>query len=349
MRRIVTICTAAALGLPATGIARDGGPVWLPEARLPSFEATPAQADSCGWFAIFASARTEPGAIGIRRNYGLEGIADVTDNDRVPEFGSGFYSVTTGPYGTRAEAQDDIRLYGASSPDAYVKEGCPGGAEASGGTGEYLGLVCGWYAIYASAGTREEAVIKAERIGLAGESDIVFGQDGGSFTPGVFAVVQGAYSSRAGALRAIEEASADAPDAYIKEGCPTPTHPPEGDYIGSGAGGGSVPGLRAGVYVLDGQGATCENPANAAFKVYDGIGISGRNTRDCRLNLESVSSSGERYDGFQACVDTYTDEDGTEDVSIGVAGDGYFYWTDQYDTDVPYQLCPNLSISDFQG
>lgn len=58
--------------------------------------------------------------------------------------------------------------------------------------------------------------------------------------------------------------------------------------------------LRVGIYVDDSQ--TCADPANAGILSFDGEGISGAHTHDCRMIIES--QQGKLFAYSQRCVDT---------------------------------------------
>lgn len=62
--------------------------------------------------------------------------------------------------------------------------------------------------------------------------------------------------------------------------------------------GGVLP-LVPGVYVM--AGTDCSAPANAGLRFYDGVGISGSATHDCRTDV--VSRDGGAYTVEQSCID----------------------------------------------
>jgi hypothetical protein len=62
--------------------------------------------------------------------------------------------------------------------------------------------------------------------------------------------------------------------------------------------GGALP-LKHGYFVAD--GSTCEDPPNAALRHFDGKGLSGAHTRDCRI--EVIAASGKTYEIAQSCLD----------------------------------------------
>ncbi|PPK87251.1 hypothetical protein CLV84_0188 [Neolewinella xylanilytica] len=59
--------------------------------------------------------------------------------------------------------------------------------------------------------------------------------------------------------------------------------------------------LRPGFYLIADLG--CSDPANAAFRVWTGRGLSGSATRDCDLSV--ISSKGNAYRVGQSCTDSY--------------------------------------------
>ena len=82
--------------------------------------------------------------------------------------------------------------------------------------------------------------------------------------------------------------------------------------------------VENGVYVI--AGSICANPANAAFRIYDGTGISGSATRDCRL--EQTRREGDRYSFDQNCVDTYSGERTVWPIEVTVTGPESFMLKD---------------------
>ncbi|WP_263263299.1 hypothetical protein [Pseudomonas sp. RIT-PI-S] len=58
--------------------------------------------------------------------------------------------------------------------------------------------------------------------------------------------------------------------------------------------------LKPGVFVTTGQ--TCEDPANAGIRWYDGKGIHGTATHACIATI--VAKKGKRFTVDQSCVDT---------------------------------------------
>ena len=58
--------------------------------------------------------------------------------------------------------------------------------------------------------------------------------------------------------------------------------------------------LEPGVYVT--AGTDCTAPANAGLRFYDGTGISGTATHDCRARV--LSQRGDTYEVEQSCIDT---------------------------------------------
>lgn len=59
--------------------------------------------------------------------------------------------------------------------------------------------------------------------------------------------------------------------------------------------------LTPGIYVVDGE--NCRNPANAGWRGWDGDGLVGSSTRDCRATI--VSRSGDDYTLRNSCENTY--------------------------------------------
>lgn len=62
---------------------------------------------------------------------------------------------------------------------------------------------------------------------------------------------------------------------------------------------GGVYKLKPGIYVAD--GSSCEQPANAAIRQYDGHGISTAHTRACQAKI--LSRKGAAFSVSQSCLD----------------------------------------------
>ncbi len=72
--------------------------------------------------------------------------------------------------------------------------------------------------------------------------------------------------------------------------------------------------LTRGVYVAD--GSDCAHPANAVVRVYDGQGISGSTTKDCRVTVNSRDRSAYRVSN--SCVNTYDGSRAAVDQTVTV-------------------------------
>ncbi|MDR6625347.1 hypothetical protein [Caulobacter segnis] len=62
--------------------------------------------------------------------------------------------------------------------------------------------------------------------------------------------------------------------------------------------GGALP-LKHGIFVA--VDIPCGDPPNAAIRRYDGLGLSGAHTRDCRINV--LEKQGGAYEIDQSCID----------------------------------------------
>ena len=76
---------------------------------------------------------------------------------------------------------------------------------------------------------------------------------------------------------------------------------------------GTLP-LRPGVYVL--AGSRCKNPANAAFRIWTGRGLSGSATRACRAGV--LRQRGTAYRIANSCEATYDGKRSSENLAIDV-------------------------------
>lgn len=89
---------------------------------------------------------------------------------------------------------------------------------------------------------------------------------------------------------------------------------PDASSVATRAAGGVVLPLTPGVYVL--EGTDCRNPANAAFRIWNGRGLSGSATKDCRATV--LSRSGETYTVRNSCVNTYDGSRTPETLTVRV-------------------------------
>lgn len=95
--------------------------------------------------------------------------------------------------------------------------------------------------------------------------------------------------------------------------------------------------LEPGVYVAAGE--DCAAPANAGFRVYDGRGISGSATRDCRAMVRS--GEGDVYRIEQSCVDTYSGDRSTTALTLRLAEDDGFTLTEEGEAQATtFRRCP---------
>lgn len=78
--------------------------------------------------------------------------------------------------------------------------------------------------------------------------------------------------------------------------------------------------LQVGFYVR--AGAPCGSPANANLRHYDGTGLSGSATRDCRLTV--LAQNGKRFQLSQDCEDTYTSTRSQSALMITILDDRSF-------------------------
>lgn len=83
--------------------------------------------------------------------------------------------------------------------------------------------------------------------------------------------------------------------------------------------------LTPGVYVL--EGTACENPANAAWRVWDGQGLSGSSTRECRAKI--VSRSGDTFTLRNSCENTYDGSRTDETLAMTVTDQVHFSLEEQ--------------------
>lgn len=72
--------------------------------------------------------------------------------------------------------------------------------------------------------------------------------------------------------------------------------------------------LTPGVYVL--EGTSCQNPANAAWRIWDGKGLSGSSTKACRATI--VSQNGATYTLRNSCQNTYDGSRSDETLGMTV-------------------------------
>ena len=94
--------------------------------------------------------------------------------------------------------------------------------------------------------------------------------------------------------------------------------------------------LRPGVYVL--AGTSCASPANAAFRIFDGKGLSGSTTRGCRATV--TSRDGNRWQVDQSCVDTYSGERTSQPQTLNVSTDTGFILAEAGEPAQAFRLCP---------
>lgn len=112
---------------------------------------------------------------------------------------------------------------------------------------------------------------------------------------------------------------------------PTPAEPSDQP----GAPGDRLP-LTPGVYVATGE--NCAQPANAGFRIYNGQGLSGSATRECRAAVRS--RDGDVYQVDQSCVDTYSGQRTTVAQTIRAPNAQSFTLTEAGGSATSFRLCP---------
>jgi len=105
---------------------------------------------------------------------------------------------------------------------------------------------------------------------------------------------------------------------------------------------GDVLPLTRGVYVL--AGVQCADPPNAALLVFDGRGISGSATRDCRTS--PIKPQGQNLQINQSCVDTQDGKRRSVRQMIQLQGFEAFAFVTRWDT-TAYRLCRELDPAAF--
>lgn len=100
--------------------------------------------------------------------------------------------------------------------------------------------------------------------------------------------------------------------------------------------------LRKGVYVA--AGTDCRSPSNAGFRVWDGRGLSGSATRDCRLS--ATGRDGEDIGVEQSCVDTYSGTRSTSRFSLRISDDRHFTLAGE-GRGQAFRLCPAEQVPDW--
>lgn len=110
------------------------------------------------------------------------------------------------------------------------------------------------------------------------------------------------------ALAACHEQPAATPSKPEVQGSSAPAAPPEASVSPSASPdsliepsrdlGGTLP-LKHGIFVA--SDIPCSDPPNAAIRRYDGQGLNGAHTRDCRINV--LQKRGAAYEIDQSCID----------------------------------------------
>ena len=121
-------------------------------------------------------------------------------------------------------------------------------------------------------------------------------------------------------------------EAPIAQGAPSPAEEQDGQVAGSVPSVGNfaadqtdasrareVP-LTPGIYVAEGE--SCRNPANAGWRGWDGDGLVGSSTKDCRATI--VSQSGDDYRLRNRCENTYDGSRSDETLTMTVIDQVHF-------------------------
>ena len=102
-------------------------------------------------------------------------------------------------------------------------------------------------------------------------------------------------------------------------------------------------GLTVGVYAA--SGSTCP-PAMAGLATFDGSGFGSRNATRCTFSPES--REGQTFTGTQTCIDSYSKQPVTEDLTITVASTSRFTQENKWGR-ATFDLCPGEKLADWTG
>ena len=95
--------------------------------------------------------------------------------------------------------------------------------------------------------------------------------------------------------------------------------------------------LRPGVFVLDGE--VCDNPANAGIRIWNGEGLSGSSTRNCRSSATKTGQIEWRVEN--SCENTYDGKRTTETFTIAISDPSRFGMKSQ-----SFRRCPTGQAPD---
>lgn len=198
---------------------------------------------------------------------------------------------------------------------------------------------CGYYAILATTPDRDTAFAEQDRFGPG--TGVLDTDEVAQFTDGLYVVVNGPFGTRDMAAARADAVRAITSGAYVEFGCIDGFDDPrarEGDPVSD------APPLRSGVYVR--EEIACADPPNAAFRVFDGIGLSGSATRDCRFTVSE--REGDLYGGSNDCTATYDGRRSAAALSVRVLTPSSFRLAEDGVSEGTFRLCPDLSIDAFR-
>ncbi len=138
-----------------------------------------------------------------------------------------------------------------------------------------------------------------------------------------------------------EPAAAPAPETPETRAAPpiAPTEDPAPAEQASTAG--PLP-LTTGVYVVGGE--NCANPSNAGIRIYDGRGLSGSQTKACRLTVNSRDGAAIQADN--SCIDTYSGQRTSSAVSLRIP-DATHFTIGEAGRSASYRLCPAAEVPSY--
>ena len=198
---------------------------------------------------------------------------------------------------------------------------------------------CGYYAILATAPDLDGAFAEQDRFGPG--TGVLDTDEIAQFAGGQYVVVKGPFGTRALATARVDEAEAIASEPYVKFGCIDGFDDPR---VRSDDPVTDAPPLLSGVYVREEIG--CAAPPNAAFRVFDGRGLSGSASRDCRFTVET--REGDLYGGPNLCTETYDGRKVAVALSLRVLDIDRFRLAEGGTLEGTFRLCPALGIDAFR-
>lgn len=198
---------------------------------------------------------------------------------------------------------------------------------------------CGHYAVIGAVRSLQGAFDLQDHLGATG-AGVLDNEDVDQFRDGFHSIVFGPFGTQAMAEDRVTAWRGRSPDTYVKFGCVEGAEVSTTDDARLSE---PLP-IPRGLYVL--IGVSCDRPPNAAVWIYDGVGLSGSATRNCRFTV--ADQAGPLYGGSNSCTNIYDGSRTSIALSVRVLGSDRFRLAEYGTVEGDFRFCTTIYPGDFE-